>query len=163
MTVVTDHPSARGVPFEAIPHEQAYTSIDEARALGIAADEVIKTIALTTATGYVLAVIPGSRKLYMKAVRRAVGDPHARFLTEEELEREFSAFELGALPPLGSLVGAAMYVDPEVMTHETVVFAAGSQTESVKMRTEDLFRGEKVRVVPVTRHPEDDNDEAGLQ
>jgi prolyl-tRNA editing enzyme YbaK/EbsC (Cys-tRNA(Pro) deacylase) len=66
---------------------------------------------------------------------------------------------LGALPPLGSLVRAHVYVDPEVMGHDSVVFAAGSQTESVKIRTEDLFGGEPVTVAPLSRHPEEDDKE----
>jgi hypothetical protein len=41
------------------------------------------------------------------------------------------------------------------MGHDTVVFAAGSQTESVKIRTEDLFRGEPMTVAPLSRHPEE--------
>jgi hypothetical protein len=34
------------------------------------------------------------------------------------------------------------------------VFAAGSQTESVKARTRELFRDEQVTVVPLTTQPE---------
>jgi hypothetical protein len=40
------------------------------------------------------------------------------------------------------------------MAHETVVFAAGRQTESVKVRTEDLFRDEPVTIVALTLQPE---------
>jgi len=35
MTQVTEHLQTHGVPFEPIAHQQAYTSINEARALGI--------------------------------------------------------------------------------------------------------------------------------
>ena len=42
-------------------------------------------------------------------------------------------------------------VDPEVMRHETLVFAAGTQTESVKVQSADLFRNEPVTVAPLTR------------
>ena len=42
MTQVTEHLQTRGVPFEAIAHQQTYTSIAEARALGIDASEVLK-------------------------------------------------------------------------------------------------------------------------
>jgi prolyl-tRNA editing enzyme YbaK/EbsC (Cys-tRNA(Pro) deacylase) len=55
------------------------------------------------------------------------------------------------MPPLGSLHGAPTFVDPEIMRHETLVFAAGTQTESVKVRAEDLFRTEPVTVAPLTR------------
>jgi len=95
----------------------------------------------------------------MSLVRTAVGDHRARLATEEELTREFSDYELGALPPLGSLLGAPVYVDPEVMGHDTVVFAGGSQTESIKIRTEDLFSGEPVTIAPLSRHPDEDDKE----
>jgi prolyl-tRNA editing enzyme YbaK/EbsC (Cys-tRNA(Pro) deacylase) len=36
------------------------------------------------------------------------------------------------LPPLGSLLGVPLVVDPEVLDHEVVVFAAGTETESVR-------------------------------
>lgn len=160
---VAEHLRSRDAPFEVVPHEQAYTSIGEARALGISADEVVKTVVLHTASGYALAAVPGYRRLDMRLVEAAVGDKHARLATEAELAQDFPDFELGALPPIGSLLGMKVYADPEVMAHKTVVFAAGSQTESVKMHTEDLFRGEAVSVVPLTRHPEDFDEESGLQ
>jgi prolyl-tRNA editing enzyme YbaK/EbsC (Cys-tRNA(Pro) deacylase) len=58
------------------------------------------------------------------------------------------------------LFGIPTLVDPEVMEHDTVVFAAGTQTQSVKVRTEDLFRDEPVTVVSVTRHSEGRDDSA---
>lgn len=152
---VAEHLQSLGSAFEVVSHAKAYTSIGEAQALGIAADEVVKTIAVHTASGYALAAVPGYRRLDMTLVHKAVGDNHARLATEEEMGRDFPDCELGALPPLGSLLRAHVYVDPEVMDHDTVVFAAGTQTESVKMRTEDLFRNEPVTVVPLTRHPEE--------
>ena len=56
MTQVTEHLQTHGVPFELIAHQQAYTSIDEARALGIDASEVLKTVAMRVAGGYALMV-----------------------------------------------------------------------------------------------------------
>jgi hypothetical protein len=51
MSLVTEHLERLGCAFEVIPHRQAYTSIDEARALGVDADEVLKTLAGTVASG----------------------------------------------------------------------------------------------------------------
>jgi Ala-tRNA(Pro) deacylase len=113
---------------------------------------------LQTAAGYRLAVVPASRRLDMKLVEVALGDKHARLATEKELERDFPGYQLGALPPLGSLLSVPTHVDPEVIAHETIVFAAGSRTESVKVRAEDLFRGEPVSVSHLTRHPEEEEE-----
>jgi Ala-tRNA(Pro) deacylase len=162
MTQVTEHLQAHGVPFEAIAHRQAYTSIDEARALGIEASEVVKTLAVRAAGGYALVAVPATGRLDMHLVQAAVGDRHVRLATEEELLRDFPGFELGALPPLGSLLGVPLFIDQDVPRHETVVFAAGSQTESVQLKTADLLRHEQATALPLIKHA-DDNDKDWLR
>ena len=157
MTQVTEHLQAHGVPFTLIAHPQAGTSMDEARALGIAAGEVLKTVAVRAAGGYALMAVPATGRLDMHRVQAAVGDRHARLATEEELRRDFPGVELGALPPLGSLLGAPLYVDQEVLQHETVVFAAGSQTESVRLTTADLLRHEQVTALPLIRQADEED------
>ena len=159
MSVVTEHLEQRGAAFDVLPHRQAYTSIDEARALGVDADEVLKTLAVRTGPGYVLVVIPAARRLDLQLVREALGDNHARLATEEELARDFPGYQLGALPPLGALVGANVFVDPEVLGHDTVVFAAGTQTESVKMSTQELFGTGGITTVVLVKRPERGSDE----
>lgn len=159
MSVVTEHLQQQGSAFEVVAHRQAYTCIEEARALGVDAGEVLKTVAVRVGPGYALMVIPASRRLDLRLVRKAVGDSHARLATEDELRRDFAGYELGALPPLGALVSANVWVDPEVLGHDTVAFAAGTQTESVKMRTEDLFAGAQVTTVPLARRPKQEDDE----
>ena len=155
MTQVTEHLETRGVPFESIRHEQAYTSIAEAAVLGIDASEVVKTVAVRAAGGYALMAVPATCRLDMHLVQAAVGDRHVRLATEEELLRDFPGFALGALPPLGSLLGAPLYIDQEVLRHETVVFAAGSQTESVQIRTADLLQHEQATTLPLIKHADE--------
>ena len=81
----------------------------------------------------------------------ALEDPGARLATEAELQLDFPGYELGALPPLGSLLGVPLLVDPEVLDHELVVFAAGTETESVRVVTGEMFRDEPLAVLPLTR------------
>jgi Ala-tRNA(Pro) deacylase len=154
MSLVTDHLADRGVAFEVLPHRRAFTSLQEAWELGAAANEVLKTVALWTGRKYVLAVVPASRRLELRLVRDALEDPAARLATEAELVADFPGYELGALPPLGSLLGVPLLVDPEVLGHEVVVFAAGTETESVRVAAGELFRDELLAVVPLTRHGE---------
>jgi Ala-tRNA(Pro) deacylase len=139
------------VGFQVVPHRRAFTSLQEARDLGVAADEVLKTVALWTGGKYALAVVPASRRLDLRLVRAALEDPAARLATEAELAADFPGYELGALPPLGSLLGVPLLVDPEVLDHEVVVFAAGTETESVRVATGELFRDEPAAVLPLTQ------------
>ena len=147
MMQVTEHLQTHGVPFVPIAHQQAYTSIDEARALGIEASEVVKTVAVRVAGGYALMAILATCRLDMHLVQEAVGDRHVRLATEQELLRDFPDFELGA----------PLYVDQEVLQHETVVFAAGSQTESVQLKTADLLQHERVTAVPLIKQSEEND------
>jgi len=69
-------------------------------------------------------------------------------------EGHLHADQLGALPPLGALLGAKVYLDPEVLRHDTVAFAAGTRTESVKLATRELFGREGATTVPLVKRPE---------
>ena len=159
MSDVTEHLKQRGSAFELLPHRQAYTSTDEARALGIDAGEVLKTLAVRTGPGYVLVVIPASRRLDLHLVREALADHQARLASEEELARDFAGYQLGALPPLGALLGSQLFLDPAVLEHDLVVFAAGTQTESVRMGTRELFGGEQITTVPLVKQAERGSDD----
>jgi Ala-tRNA(Pro) deacylase len=155
MTQVMEHLETQGVPFEPIEHQQTHSPIAEAGALGIDASEVLKTVAIRVAGGYALVVVPATCRVDIHLVQAAVGDRHVRLATEEELLRDFPDIELGALPPLGSLLGAPLYVDGEVLQHETVVFAAGSRTESVQIRTADLFQHEQMTTRPLIKRADE--------
>jgi hypothetical protein len=52
-----------------------------------------------------------------------------------------------------------VYVDPEVLEHDIVVFAAGTQTESVRMRTRELFGSEQVTAVPLVKQADRGSDD----
>ena len=159
MSVVTEHLKHQGSAFELLPHQQASTSTDKARALGIDAGEVLKTLAVRTGVGYVLVVIPASCRMDLHLVREALGDHHARLASEEELARDFPGYQLGALPPLGALLGGQVYVAPEVLEHDSVVFAAGTQTESVRMGARELFASEQVITVALVKQADRGSDD----
>jgi Ala-tRNA(Pro) deacylase len=151
MSLITDYLTERRVAFQVVPHRRAFTSLQQARELGVAAEDVLKTVALWTGGKYVLAVVPASRRLELRRARQALEDPRARLASEAELQADFPGYELGALPPLGSLLGVLLLVDPEALDHELVVFAAGLETESVRVRSRELFRDEPLAVLPLTR------------
>lgn len=151
MSVLIEELQHRGIGFRRMPHAKTFTSLEEAEALGIDADSVLKSVVLDTEFGHALAVIPGSRRLDMHLVERAVGDREAHLATEDELRRDFPEVQLGAFPPLGSALGVPTFVDPEVFGHDTVVFATGDQAESASARSTELFKDEPVVVTPLIR------------
>ncbi|HET9780550.1 MAG TPA: YbaK/EbsC family protein [Candidatus Dormibacteraeota bacterium] len=146
-----DFLEAKQIPFELLPHKKVFTATDEAATLHVDSTEVIKTVVLDVGTGHVIAVIPASRRLDMGLVRQEVADKHAHLAGEIETERDFPAYELGSIPPIPSMAKVPVFVDPEIMHHEAVIFAADHE-ESLKVKTFDLFSGEYVTVAPLCRH-----------
>ncbi len=150
MARVLDYLQGRGVTFTVIPHRKAPTAVGEAHTMGISEDEIAKTVVVVANYGPALMVIPASLKLDMELVKQAVGDPEVRLATERELEKQFPDYELGALPPLSMLLLAPMYVDPAVADRGEIVFAAGRQDLSIRMKTADLFGTDPIVVTPLT-------------
>jgi Ala-tRNA(Pro) deacylase len=151
MTVVTEHLEQQGIRFELLPHPPATTALEEAEVLDLAPDEVVKTVVLDVSTGHALAVVPASRRVDLDLLRQALDEPHARLASEEEVARDFPEFELGALPPLPSMMHVPVVIDPSVLEHTAITFAAGITRGSVRTSPAVLFTGATVSITPITR------------
>jgi Ala-tRNA(Pro) deacylase len=151
MTVVTEHLEHRGIRFEVLPHPPATSALGEALALGIDPEQVIKTVVLDLDTGHALAVLPANRRVDLDLVREVLGDEHVTLASEREIERDFPEFELGALPPLPSMMHVPVVIDPTVFAHRRITFAAGTQREAVRTDPEGLFTGASVDIAPISR------------
>jgi Ala-tRNA(Pro) deacylase len=149
MTIVTSHLEHLGVRFEVLPHERAETAIEEARALGLPPEDVVKAVALIIGSGPALAVVLASQRVDLHRVRAALADPTARLATEEDVQGMFPEFEPGALPAVPSLMHVPVVIDREVLTRRRVAFAAGVQRESVRLASEQLLRGGSVTIAGI--------------
>ncbi len=154
MPLVTDQLKAEHVPYQILFHQPTFHARDEAHRLGLPLTIVVKTIALTTRSGYALAVIPAARRLDMHLVHAALGDPDARLATESEIAHRFAGYPLGALPPLSTALQIPIWIDPEVASHASVVFAV-NQTESVRVPTEAVVCGATACIAPLVQRAPD--------
>ena len=104
-----------GARLEVLPHRQAYTSTDEARAL-VASTPARCSRRLRSAPGPAMRWRSSRPHIdsICTPVREALGDHHARLASEEELDRDFPGYLLRALAPLGALLGSEVFIDPEV-------------------------------------------------
>lgn len=135
---ISDYLSERGVNFDVVTHTETFSAIQEARTLGIEAGEVAKVVVIHHQDGMALLALPARSHADMKAVREALGDHDLRLATEDEMFRDLPDYAPGTVPPLGELVGARLYLDAHLAENETVVFAAGTHTDSIRMRMSDL-------------------------
>lgn len=150
MAAVLEYLQGRGQVFTVIPHPKAPISDARAHPARIPRELLVKTVVAFAELAPVVLVVPASRTVDLALVAEAVGDPRARLATDEELERQFPDYEVGALPPLSLLLLAPMFVDPAVVERREIVFAAGRTDVSIRMSTRDLFGSDPVVIAPLT-------------
>jgi Ala-tRNA(Pro) deacylase len=151
MTVVTEHLEKQGIRFELLPHPPTTTALAEAEVLDLEPDEVVKAVVLDVSTGHAIAVVPASRRIDLDLLREALGEQDARLASEDEIARDFPEFELGAMPPLPSMLHVPLVIDPSVLEHASITFAAGITRGSVRTSPSVLFTGASVTITPITR------------
>ena len=129
-----------GVSYELLPHPHTETAEAEAEALGVAPDDVAKTLVVKVPGGYTRVVLPASARLDMHKLREIHGGGRHKvhLASEEDLRRDYPEFELGAVPPIGGGRKDPVVVDPKVAEQETVVIEAGSHEESLRIAAADL-------------------------
>ena len=144
---LADELSKEQIAYELVAHRHTEHARDEAAALGVAQEEVGKTLILTSGSGYIRAVIPASERLDLQKVREHVGSgAETRLATERELVGAYPGFELGAVPPFGGPPGDRVLVDRHIAALGWVIVEAGTHEESLRMRTADLLALTKAEV-----------------
>jgi Ala-tRNA(Pro) deacylase len=140
-----------GVDYELLPHSRTETAAAEAEALGLDPDEVAKTLVLSTPGGHIRAVLAASDRIDLSKVREQVeGGKRIHLASEEDLQRDYPGFDLGAVPPFGG-PGDRVLVDARLANRETVVLEAGSHEQSVRIQTADLLKLTQADVVDLAQ------------
>lgn len=139
------------VKYEVLPHAHTESALAEAEALGVAPDDVAKTLVVKVPEGYVRVVVPASARLDLRKLREIRGDGRhkVRLATEEDLRRDYPEFELGAVPPVGGRQDPVV-VDAKVAARETVVIEAGSHNESLRLAAADLVHVTRAAVTDIS-------------
>lgn len=152
MADVTSFLEEAGVDFEVLEHAHTERAVDEAKALGVAAEEVAKTLVLATPSGNVRAVLPASERLDLHKVSDLLEAPHKQvhLASEDDLARDYADFALGAVPPFGGQKDQVI-VDSRLTERDSVVLEAGTHEQSVRLKAADLLRLTKARVADISK------------
>lgn len=124
--------SERGVRYTVEQHSLSMTSLDTARNACIDEESLAKSVVLEDDRGYVLAVLPASRRLEIGRVRKKLGRP-LHFSRESEMVRLFPDCALGAIPPLGAAYGLPTVIDSNFEDRDEVFFEGGDHETLVRM------------------------------
>jgi Cys-tRNA(Pro) deacylase len=152
MEDVTRFLDEAGVDFEVLEHEHTERAADEAAALGVAPEEVAKTLVVASPEGNVRAVLAASERidLHKVAAVLGIGGKKVHLATEDDLAQNYADFELGAVPPFGGRDDRVI-VDERLSDRDSVVLEAGSHETSVRLKAADLVRLTEAEVADITR------------
>lgn len=137
-----------GAAYEVIEHPEATTAGEAAAARGTALADGGKSVVLKAdRIGLVVLAVGSDRRVEGRLLRRALGIQRYRFLSPAEL-REATGLDPGEVPPFGRpVIEATLYCGEDFLRRDTIVFAAGSRTRSVRMSRAEWQRVAAPRVV----------------
>ena len=142
------------VPFEvrAYAHDPAAQSFgtEAADAMGVTADRVFKTLLADVDGKFVVAVVPVSGQLDLKALANAVGGKKAAMADPAAAERS-TGYVLGGISPLGQRRKLPTVIDESALGHETVFCSAGRRGLEIELAPADLVRLASARTAPLGR------------
>jgi Ala-tRNA(Pro) deacylase len=128
------------VPYQTQHHPLAYTAQEVAAREHIPGRLMAKTVMVIMDGKMVMAVICAPCHLNLSKVRAILGGVEARLAHESEFVNAFPDCDLGAMPPFGNLYDIPVYVDHALAEDETIVFRAGSHTDTISLQYADYAR-----------------------
>jgi Ala-tRNA(Pro) deacylase len=150
---VTSFLEAANVDHDVLEHAHTERAVDEAAALGVAAEEVAKTLVLGSPSGNVRAVLPASERIDLGKVADLLEAAHkeVHLATEDDMKRDYPDFDLGAVPPFGGREGDRVILDSRLAARDSIVLEAGSHERSVRLKAADLVRLTQAEVSDICR------------
>ncbi|MFP5345732.1 MAG: Cys-tRNA(Pro) deacylase [Actinomycetes bacterium] len=112
---------------------------EAARALGVDAARVFKTLVTSVDGAMVVAIVPVRARLDLKAVAMAAGGKRAEMADPAAAQR-VTGYVVGGISPLGQRRRLPTVVDASVLDHETVYVSAGRRGLDIELAPDDLVR-----------------------
>lgn len=137
---------SQGVSYRHFTHPQAFTASETAEAQHVSGRELAKSVVVMADDRLLMAVIPANDRLDVEKLSHLVGAASIRLAREEEFADVFKGCEVGAEPPLGKLYNVPVWMDASFEDHPTIIFNAGTHTDTIQMSTGDFKKVEKPQV-----------------
>jgi Ala-tRNA(Pro) deacylase len=129
-----------GVSFEVQHHPRAVTAQEVAATEHVPGKMFAKTVMVLADREMVMLVLPAPYQVDPEKAAEELGAKEVHLASEERFGDTFPDCEVGAMPPFGNLYGVPVYVDETLAEDETVVFRAGTHTDTMSVRYADLER-----------------------
>ena len=131
-----------GVAFSAhaYEHDPAVASygLEAAQVLGLPAEQVFKTLLADVDGELVVAIVPVSGKLDLKALAAAVGGKRAD-MADAKLAERTTGYVVGGISPLGQRKRLRTVLDETAILYDTVYVSGGRRGFDLGLSPDDLL------------------------
>jgi Ala-tRNA(Pro) deacylase len=118
-------------------HAEAFTALEVAEREHIPGFLLAKVVMAFADGELVMLVLPATYNVDLAKVATALAVGSVRLAHEDEFAHVFPDCEVGAMPPFGNLYSVPVYVDRSLTEDETIVFQAGTHTDTMSMKYAD--------------------------
>ena len=122
---------------------------EAAAALGLAPQRVFKTLVTQLDGQLVVAVVPVSAQLDLRALAAVRGAKKAKMASAADAERA-TGYVTGGIAALGHRKQLPVVIDVSVQHFETVFCSAGRRGLQLELAPDELVRAAKATVAPIT-------------
>lgn len=130
---------ASGVVYQILQHEPVVTIADVERVLKVPLVATVKALVVQTASGPIVAAIPGNRRLNKQKLAVVLGQGRKQLdlLRPEAVER-LIGLPIGAIPPFG--LGLPVVMDSLLLRQEQLYCGLGTNDQSLVILAADLTK-----------------------
>ncbi|HSB71735.1 MAG TPA: Cys-tRNA(Pro) deacylase [Candidatus Methylomirabilis sp.] len=142
------------IPYEIREFQEEELGAEEAaRKLQIPLTQVFKTLVVRgDRTGVMLACVPGTAALSLKALARVSKNRKVEMVEKDEIHR-LTGYLRGGVSPLGGKKAYPVYLDQSALTQPMVSVSAGMRGMQIFLKPEDLRRATGATVAPLGEEP----------
>ncbi len=145
--------SDRHIPYTTELHPVSTSSLATAHSAHVDEECLAKSVLLGDERGFVLAVLPASRRLALDRLRQELGRS-LYLIPEDEMAQLFPDCAIGAVPPIGAAYGLPTVLDASLEEREEIFFEGGDHETLVRVDGDaflDLL--ESAEVVDIASEP----------
>ena len=138
------------IPYEIREFQEEELGADEvAEKLHIPLAQVFKTLVVRgDRTGVILACLPGTTTLSLKALARASGNRKVEMVEKDEIHR-LTGYIRGGVSPLGGKKDYPVYLDRSAQEQPIVSVSGGMRGMQLFIQPQDLARATRSKVVAI--------------
>jgi Cys-tRNA(Pro)/Cys-tRNA(Cys) deacylase len=139
-----------GIPYEIREFEEEELGADEvAERLRIPLAQVFKTLVVRgDRTGVILACLPGTMTLSLKALARVSGNRKVEMVEKDEILR-LTGYIRGGVSPLGGKKDYPVYLDQSALEQPIVSISAGMRGMQLFLKPQDLAWATRAKVIAI--------------